>query len=229
MILCCNRQLGSLSMRLNLLFTGVSLAAVACAGIASAQSSTEIYIYDALGRLVKVETIGGQNHGETRDLAYDPAGNRTTYASTCTSTSCVPTPSPTPTPTPPPPSSAPSITISNASGVEGSVLTFVVTLSASHGSNISVGYATAPGTARADDFLAQSGVLTFAAGQISRTIAVQTVQDSFEEPDETFSVNLSNPTGGASLANTQAVGTIQNDDNWEPLCPPGQHPWLCFF
>lgn len=42
----------------------------------SAQSSTKTYTYDALGRLILVETTGGQTDGEARAYEYDKAGNR---------------------------------------------------------------------------------------------------------------------------------------------------------
>ena len=77
----------------------------------SAQSSTESYSYDVLGRLVEAETLGGQNNNENQSLCYDKAGNRTNFraASDGSSSSCtaigtpVPTPAPTPPPAPPPP------------------------------------------------------------------------------------------------------------------------------
>ena len=60
------------------------------------------------------------------------------------------------------------------------------------------------------DYIAQSATLSFAPGQTSKTITVQVNGDEDVELDETFFVNLFNPTGGALIA--QAVGTIQNDD-----------------
>lgn len=91
-----------------LFLAGVSLASIACAA-ASAQSSTETYTYDALGRLVRVVATGGPNDGETQSICYDPAGNRTEYASNssaggvgCSTPGTTPIPSPTPTPSPTP-------------------------------------------------------------------------------------------------------------------------------
>lgn len=49
---------------------------------AAAQSSTKTYEYDALGRLVKVETNGGQENDTRREYEYDPAGNRLSVDST---------------------------------------------------------------------------------------------------------------------------------------------------
>ncbi|WP_298309177.1 hypothetical protein [uncultured Erythrobacter sp.] len=50
---------------------------LAATSAASAQQSTETYTYDALGRLVKVQTTGGANGGVAQDYTYDDAGNRT--------------------------------------------------------------------------------------------------------------------------------------------------------
>lgn len=105
-------------MRSKFLFTGTSIAALAVANLAYAQSSTETYQYDALGRLIKVETTNGSNDGQTRDITYDDADNRISYEATggptpapspspTPSPSPSPTPTPAPTPTPPPPSNDP--------------------------------------------------------------------------------------------------------------------------
>ena len=42
------------------------------------------------------------------------------------------------------------------------------------------------------------------------------IGDLFEEPDETFTVNLSNPVLGLLGADVQGVGTIVNDDPTPP-------------
>jgi hypothetical protein len=57
-----------------------------------------------------------------------------------------------------------------------------------------------------------SGILTFEPGQESKTIQINVSGDTTIEPDETFAVTLSNPTGTATIAEATATGTIQNDD-----------------
>ena len=92
-------------MRRRFFFASTSLAAISCAMMASAQSSTESYSYDELGRLVRVVTSGGQNNAETQSICYDAAGNRTAYEANSSAgiAGCgTPAPSPTPTPTPAP-------------------------------------------------------------------------------------------------------------------------------
>jgi hypothetical protein len=56
--------------------------------------------------------------------------------------------------------------------------------------------------------------VTFAPGQTTRTILVQTIDDTLSEPTETFFLNLSNPVG-ATIARGQGVGSIL--DNNDPL------------
>lgn len=67
-------------MKLGRVLVGTSLGALAAVG-ATAQSSTETYSYDALGRLISVVTSGGQNNAEAHSICYDDAGNRTQYVS----------------------------------------------------------------------------------------------------------------------------------------------------
>ena len=63
------------------------------------------------------------------------------------------------------------------------------------------------------DYVATSGTLVLAAGgPLSATISVPVQGDVANEADETLSVTLSNPVGGATLLDADAVGTIVNDD-----------------
>ena len=89
---------------------------------------------------------------------------------------------------------------------------------------MSVGYATSDGTATAgSDYTATSGTLTFAAGETSRTVAVTVLDDSVDEQSETFTLTLSNASGGnAYIADATATGTIENDD-------PMPKAWLARF
>jgi len=89
---------------------------------------------------------------------------------------------------------------------------FVVTLSAAAASTVTVAFTTVDGTAKAaTDYTATSGILSFAPGVRTLTIGVPVIGDTVVEPDETFRVTLSTPTG-ATLADAQAVGTIVNTD-----------------
>jgi hypothetical protein len=89
---------------------------------------------------------------------------------------------------------------------------FTVSLSSASAKPITVDYATASGTAiSGSDFDAAQGTLTFGAGVTTQTINVPLRGDTVREPDETFVVNLTNPTN-ASMADGQGQGTITNDD-----------------
>jgi Calx-beta domain-containing protein/GEVED domain-containing protein len=97
---------------------------------------------------------------------------------------------------------------------------FTVTLTNKADQNITVDFATADNTATSpSDYASQSGTLTFAPGQQTKQIIVLVNQDSIVEGDETFFVNLANAkfNGAAdatrtSITESQATGTIQNDD-----------------
>jgi hypothetical protein len=98
-----------------------------------------------------------------------------------------------------------SISIGDLSLTEGSggatVAVFPVTLSSASPVTVTVDFATADGTATAPgDYTATSGVLTFLPGETSHNIPVTISTDLLDEPNETFFVNLSNPTGGAVLS-----------------------------
>lgn len=111
---------------------------------------------------------------------------------------------------------ATSLSIAAAAQPEGNVgtsnLAFSVSLTAPSATAISVNFATAPGTAVATDFTAAVGSITLNPGQTSQTINVAILGDTILEPDESFSLSLSNPVG-ATLGTGVALGTIQNDDS----------------
>jgi CSLREA domain-containing protein len=115
---------------------------------------------------------------------------------------------------------APSLTISDASVIEGdsgtSTLVFSVTLAPLSSQVVSVGYATAAGTASAgSDYTTTTGTLLFTAGQASQTISVPVLTDSLAESVETITLQLSAP-AGAAIARGLATGTIIDDDGGSP-------------
>jgi hypothetical protein len=70
-------------------------------------SETVTYSYDALGRLVATTSSGTVNNGLATTIAYDPAGNRSTYSVTGAAGSPPPPPPPAPPPPAPPPPAPP--------------------------------------------------------------------------------------------------------------------------
>src|SRR5437867_2010009 len=86
---------------------------------------------------------------------------------------------------------------------------FTVTRSGDTSITSSVNFATADGTATVadSDYVANSGTLSFAAGETTKTITIVVNGDTTVEPDETFSVNLSNCVG-CIITDSHGVGTI---------------------
>lgn len=111
----------------------------------------------------------------------------------------------------------PLITISDVSVFEGNSGTsdaqFVVSLSKAALTNVTVDYATVDGSAIAgSDYQATSGTLTFSPGQTSKTVTVKIFGDKTYEPDETYTVVLSNASSNATISKATGYGTIKNDD-----------------
>ncbi|MDM9385690.1 PKD domain-containing protein [Chlorogloeopsis sp. ULAP01] len=111
---------------------------------------------------------------------------------------------------------SPALSIADKTITEGhdgiSYMNFTVSLNAQSEKTISVKYATADGTAIAgSDYLANSGTLTFAPGETTKTISVAIMGDRRDELNESFSINLGEAIN-ATIADTTAVGTIVDDD-----------------
>jgi hypothetical protein len=111
---------------------------------------------------------------------------------------------------------APSLAVSDALVTEGDSGTknalFTVSLSAASAGPVTVDYATADGSAKAPgDYTATTGTLTFAAGELSKQVAVVVVGDTLDELHETYSLDLSNPVG-ATLGDARGAGTILDND-----------------
>ena len=114
------------------------------------------------------------------------------------------------------PAVQPQIAIANAAISEGnagtSVLSFAVTLDRPSTQPVTVSFATANGTAQAgSDYASASGTLTFAPNDVAETVAVTINGDTLFETNEAFAVNLTNAVN-ATIADSQATGTINNDD-----------------
>jgi ELWxxDGT repeat protein len=110
----------------------------------------------------------------------------------------------------------PTLTVPDVTVTEGNTgtsnMTFTATLSTASAYATSVDFVTADGTATAGaDYQAQSGTLTIPAGTASGTVVVPITGDVIDEPNETLTLNLSNPVN-ATLARAQATGTINDND-----------------
>lgn len=109
------------------------------------------------------------------------------------------------------------ISIGDVAVVEGDAgtknLVFTVSLTAPSAQTITVDYATAAGTAVAgtDYTPLTTTQLTFAPGETSKTVTVVVKGDTTFEANETFVLELDNPSG-APVTKAQGVGTITDDD-----------------
>jgi len=113
-----------------------------------------------------------------------------------------------------------SLTVADVSTAEGNSgttdMVFTVTRAGGSSGAVSATWTIANGTTDASDFgagFASTGTVNFADGQTTAQIHVPVQGDTTYESNETFSLTLSAPTGGATLgAHSVATGTITNDD-----------------
>ena len=116
------------------------------------------------------------------------------------------------------------LSISDASVLEGNSglrpATFTVTLSAATSTAVTVSVTTSDGTATAgSDYTPTTQSLTFAPGELTKTVVVPIVGDTIFEQDETFTVSLASATNAVILKAT-GTGTIVNDDAQVLAKPP---------
>ena len=113
----------------------------------------------------------------------------------------------------------PRISISDVTRSEGrknqtTLFTFTVTLSAAYDQPVTMSFRTVDGTATTGDhdYVAQTGTLTFAPGETTKTITIEVMGDNKRETNETFYLDLFGNSGNSLLVDGRGVGTIQNDD-----------------
>jgi hypothetical protein len=85
---------------------------------------------------------------------------------------------------------------------EAGAVTIVDTRLRGSSGEVTVDYATIPGSAtEGDDYTATAGTLTWADGDgADKTFTVEIIDDDLDEGLETFGVELSNPTGGVEIS-----------------------------
>lgn len=120
----------------------------------------------------------------------------------------------------------PSLSVGDVTVVEGEQANFLVTLSGVASQDVTFDYATADGSAvatvdnaarEAPDYEEANGSGTIAQGETSTIVTVQTLDDTsldadgVDEPDETFTLSVSN-VAGADVADATGTGTIQDND-----------------
>jgi hypothetical protein len=105
-----------------------------------------------------------------------------------------------------------SVSIGEGNAGQSNLANFTVTLDAVSGRTSTVQFATVAGSAGANDFTANSGSLTFAAGETTKSVSVAVLGDNLDENTESFSVQLQNPVNQRLIQGT-GTGTITDDDN----------------
>jgi len=116
------------------------------------------------------------------------------------------------------------LSVADAQAHEGAdaAAEFTVTLGRAASGVVTVDYATRDGTATAgEDYTFTRGTLTFAVGDLRKTVSVPILDDVLDEGSETFTLKLRNARG-AAIADAEATGTITNAD-------PLQKMWLSRF
>ncbi len=110
----------------------------------------------------------------------------------------------------------PTISINDVTQIEGSsgtsMFLFTLSLSEASGRQISISFETSDGTALANnDYTPLTGFTFIEEGETSKQIPVRVTADARVEQDETFFINLSNPSL-ITIGDGQGIGTIINDD-----------------
>ena len=116
----------------------------------------------------------------------------------------------------------PEISIDDVSVTEGDggSVSAVFTLTSSVRGKASVVYTTGEGSAQSPvDFVTRKGTVRFAGKKLTRKISITVVGDLLDEKDETFVVRLSSPVG-ATLADAEGTGTIEDDDPMPSVSVP---------
>jgi hypothetical protein len=112
----------------------------------------------------------------------------------------------------------PRISVSDVTKYEGkkgqtTLFTFTVTLSAAYDQAVTMSYRTANGTATSgEDYAAQTGTLTFAPGETTKTITIVVNGDSKKEANEYFYLDLFGNSSNSLFTKSRGTGTILNDD-----------------
>lgn len=118
------------------------------------------------------------------------------------------------------------ITIAGATKFEGdeqgqTFLDFKVRLTQASSEEVRVDYSTKDLAATAgEDYIAQTGTLTFEAMALEKIISIEIVTDTLKESDEDFAVELSNPVN-ATFSKDEAIGNIRNDDTFQVIPDDG--------
>ncbi len=111
-----------------------------------------------------------------------------------------------------------SLSVADVTAAENGAFAFTVTATPAPSSDVTFRYTVTAETGDAAtagaDFTAvtTAAAATIAANASSTTITVSVTDDALDEADETFTVTLSDPSSGVTLADATATGTITDND-----------------
>lgn len=90
---------------------------------------------------------------------------------------------------------------------------FTVWLDVANAAQVTVNYATSANTAsNGSDYTHISGTLTFAPGEVSKTVSVPILNNAIAEAAENFYLILSSPSANATIADSAGIATIIDND-----------------
>jgi len=99
--------------------------------------------------------------------------------------------------------------------VSSTLFTFTVSLSAPSAQTVTVNYTKADVTTDASDFnapLLSTGTLTFLPGETTKQLLVYVRPDNGQEPDQAFTITLSQGNNNSVIGTGVGLGRINNDD-----------------
>ena len=106
------------------------------------------------------------------------------------------------------------VTMREGNGKKTTLFAFTVTLSAASDQAVTMSFRTVDGTATTsnNDYVAQTGTLTFAPGETTKTITIEVKGDNRKEGNETFYLDLFDNSSNSFFTKNRGLGTILNDD-----------------
>ncbi|MEB3308923.1 MAG: DUF4114 domain-containing protein, partial [Snowella sp.] len=122
------------------------------------------------------------------------------------------------------PATLPSLSIGNVTLTEGDQDTqdanFTVRLSEASTQTVTAQFTTEDDTAKAgEDYESQSGIISFASGELEKTISIKVSGDRLQELTENFKVKLINASN-ALIGQGTGIGTILDEDSLQTNLPP---------
>jgi hypothetical protein len=115
-----------------------------------------------------------------------------------------------------------SFSVGNASAHAGVTLSFTVTKTGTTSNTCTVSYATRDGTATTanGDYTATSGSLSFASSVTTQTVSVPTFDNGWSTTVNMY-LDLSNPSGAATITTGTGIGSILSNGGICPQSPTG--------